>query len=372
MPAKSQAPLHLVCGSEEYLVSENARRLATALAPKGGGDFAVEIVDGTAANADEAVKAIYKTLDALNTVGFFASEKLVWLRDASFFGTDKTSEAKAVLAAATDFAEALKKGLPDGITLLVSAGPVDKRRAFYKAFEKLGTAQVHDAIDPTRDRDWQDKVTDFITAHAKALEKAVSDDGVAMLLELNGANLRQLETELEKIATYVGQRHTIEAADVRAVGSASREAITWDLNDAVGERNLPKALRIMDRLLFQGEEPIGLLFALASRIRQLLVLRELIDRKALKPVDYYPAVKSQLERIPAGIASQLPADKKFNPLLAHPFVVFKTLSQAARYTRPQLVRAMESLLDTNQQLVTSALPDQLALEELLARVITAK
>lgn len=371
MPAKSQAQLHLVYGSEEYLVRENARRLATALAPKGGGDFAVEIVDGMAANANEAIKAIYKTLDALNTLGFFASEKLVWLKDASFFGTDRTSESEAVEEAVDDLAETLKKGLLAGVTLLVSAGPVDKRRSFYKTFEKTGVVQAHDAIDPTRDRDWQEKVCDFITAHAKALDKAVSDDAVVLLTELNGANLRQIETELEKLAAYVGQRHTIEAADVRAVGSASREAITWDLNDAVGERDLPRALRIMDRLLFQGENPIGLLFALASRIRQMLILRELIDRKVLQPANY-GGVQAQLNRIPASVASQLPADKKLNPLLAHPFVVFKTLSQAARYTRPQLIRAMEWLLDTNRQLVSSALPDQLALEELVARIVTAK
>ncbi len=371
MPAKSHAQLHLVCGSEEYLVKENARRLATALAPKGGGDFAVEIVDGMAANADEAIKAIYKTLDALNTVGFFAKEKLVWLKDASFLGTDRTSEAEDVKDAATALTNLLKEGLPAGVALLVSAGPVDKRRAFYKTCEKLGEVRVHDAIDPSRDRDWEDKVTDFMTAHAQSLDKAVSGDAIALLIELNGANLRQIEAELEKLATYTGQRHTIEAGDVRAVGSASREAITWDLNDALGERDLPRTLRIVDRLLFQGEQPIGLLFAIASRVRQLLVLRELMDRKALRPADY-GGVQAQLKRIPAGIASQLPADKKFNPLLAHPFVVFKTLSQAARYTRPQLVRAMEWLLDTNRQLVTSAMPDHLALEELLARIVTAK
>lgn len=371
MPAKSQAQLHLVCGSEEYLVRENARRLAAALAPKGGGEFAVEIVDGMAANADDAIKAVYKTLDALNTLGFFASEKLVWLKDATFFGTDRTSEAEAVEDAVGDLVEALRKGLPAGVALLVSAGPVDKRRAFYKTFEKAGAVQTHDAIDTTRDRDWQDKVSDFITAHAKALDKAVSHDGAALLIELNGANLRQIETELEKLATYIGQRHTIEAADVRAIGSASREAITWDLNDAVGERDLPRALRVMDRLLFQGEQPIGLLFALASRIRQLLILRELIDRKALQPANY-GGVQAQLNRIPASVAGQLPADKKLNPLLAHPYVVFKALSQANRYTRPQLVRAMEWLLDTNLQLISSALPRQLALEELVARIVTAK
>ncbi|MBI5686510.1 MAG: DNA polymerase III subunit delta [Verrucomicrobia bacterium] len=372
MPAKPNAHLYLVCGSEEYLVKENARRLVKSLAPKGGAEFAVEIVDGTVTRADEAVKAIYRVLEAVNTMGFFSSEKLIWLKDANFFGTDKTSEAAIVKEAAGELAEVVKKGLPTGVTLIVSAAEMDKRRAFYLACNKLGEVAVFDAIDPTKDRDWEGKVTDFIAAHARALDKTVSRQAIAQLVELNGANLRQIETELEKIAAYVGDRGAIEPADVRAVGSASREAIAWDLNDAVGHRDLGKALRLLDRLLFQGEEVIGLLFAIASRVRQMLILRELVDRKLLRPGGEYFNMKGQLDRLPASIRDEMPADRKLNPLLQHPFPVFKTLQQAANFTRPQLIRAMEWLLETNQQLVTSSLPDRLTLEELLARIITVK
>jgi len=372
MPATATANLYLVCGSEEYLVKENARRLVKSLAPKGGGEFAVEIVDGTVTRADEAVKAVYRVLEAVNTLGFFSSEKLIWLKDANFFGTDKTSAAAVVTEVAAELAAVLKKGLPAGVKLIVSAAEMDKRRAFYLACDKLGEVAVFDAIVPGKDRDWEDKVSDFITAHARALGKSVSRPAVAQLIELNGANLRQIETELEKIAAYVGDRAAIEPADVRAVGSASREAIAWDLNDAVGQRDLGKALRLLDRLLFQGEEVIGLLFAVASRVRQLLILRELVDRKLLRPGGEYPQMKGQLDRLPASVRAEMPADRKLNPLLQHPFPVFKTLQQAANFTRPQLIRAMQWLLDTNQLLVTSSLPDRLALEELLARIITVK
>ncbi|MCX6910792.1 MAG: DNA polymerase III subunit delta, partial [Verrucomicrobia bacterium] len=292
-----------------------------------------------------------------------------------FFGTDKTSDAaivKEAVGGKGGLAETIKNGLPAGVKLIVSAAEMDKRRAFYLACDKLGEVAVFDAIVPGKDRDWEDKVSDFITAHARSLGKNVSRQAVAQLIELNGANLRQIETELEKIAAYVGDRSAIEPADVRAVGSASREAIAWDLNDAVGHRDLGKALRLLDRLLFQGEEVIGLLFAIASRVRQLLILRELVDRKLLRPGGEYGQVKSQLERLPASVRDEMPADRKLNPLLQHPFPVFKTLQQAANFTRPQLIRAMQWLLDTNQQLVTSSLPDRLALEELLARIITVK
>lgn len=372
MPAKATANLYLVCGGEEYLVKENARRLVKSLAPKGGAEFAVEIVDGAVTRADEAVKAVYRVLEAVNTLGFFSTEKLIWLKDASFFGTDKTSAAKVVTEAVGGLTEVIKKGLPAGVTLLVSAGETDKRRAFYLACDKLGEVAVFDAIDPTKDRQWEGQVSDFITAHARALGKNVGRQAIAQLIELNGANLRQIETELEKIAAYVGDRGVIEPADVRAVGSASREAIAWDLNDAVGHRDLGKALRLLDRLLFQGEEVIGLLFAVASRVRQLLILRELVDRKLLRPGGEYPQMKGQLDRLPASVRDEMPADRKLNPLLQHPFPVFKTLQQAANFTRPQLIRAMQWLLDTNQQLVTSSLPDRLAMEELLARIITIK
>lgn len=366
------ANLYLVCGSEEYLVKENARKLVKKLTPEGGAEFAVEIVDGNVTKADEAVKAVYRVLEAVNTMGFFSSKKLIWLKDASFFGTDKTSAAAAVTEAVAELAGVLKKGLPADVTLVVSAGEMDKRRAFYLACDKLGEVVVSDAIDPSKDRQWESKVTDFITAHARSLGKNVSRQAVAQIIELNGANLRQIETELEKIAAYIGDRDSMELADVRAVGSASREAIAWDLNDAVGERQLGKALRLLDRLLFQGEEVIGLLFAVASRVRQLLVLRELVDRKLLRPGGEYMQLKGQLERLPDSVREELPADRKLNPLLQHPFPVFKTLQQTGNYTRPQLIRAMQWLLETNQQLVTSSLPDRLAMEELLARIITAK
>ncbi|MFA6564120.1 MAG: DNA polymerase III subunit delta [Verrucomicrobiia bacterium] len=372
MPAKATANLYLVCGGEEYLVKENARRLVKSLAPKGGAEFAVEIVDGTVTRADEAVKAVYRVLEAVNTMGFFSSEKLIWLKDANFFGADKTSGAAVVTEAVAELVAVVKKGLPAGVTLIVSAAEMDKRRAFYLACDKLGEVAVFDAIDPGRDRDWEDKVTDFITAHARALGKNVSRQAVAQLIELNGANLRQIETELEKIAAYVGDRGAIEPADVRAVGSASREAIAWDLNDAVGHRDLGKALRLLDRLLFQGEEILGLLALVASRVRQLLILRELVDRKLLRPGGEYPHMKGQLDRLPASVRDEMPADRKLNPLLQHPFPVYKTLQQAANFTRPQLIRAMEWLLETNQQIVTGGMPGRLAMEELLARIIIVK
>ena len=46
------------------------------------------------------------------------------------------------------------------------------------------------------------------------------------------------------------------------------EAAVWSLSDALLERDRPRALAIAERLLAQGENVTGLVYALASRLRK--------------------------------------------------------------------------------------------------------
>ena len=87
----------------------------------------------------------------------------------------------------------------------------------------------------------------------------------------------------------------------------------------------------------------------------------------IKPEADYNRFKTQLERVPA---DQLPADKRFNPLALNPYVLFKALPQAKKYTRNELVRAMELLLRCNQRLVSSSLEEALVLQQALVQIIT--
>jgi DNA polymerase-3 subunit delta len=113
MPAaKAQATLnvHAVVGSDDGGVSSAARELAAQLAP--GGDFGTEIIDGVAANADEAADRIESTIQALLTFPFFGGGKLVWLKRATFLADDVTGRAEAVLGALEKLSSTLQEGIP--------------------------------------------------------------------------------------------------------------------------------------------------------------------------------------------------------------------------------------------------------------------
>jgi len=79
-----------------------------------------------------AANAIRSTIAALQTLPFFGGGKLVWLKSANFLSDDVRGKSANVLEPLEELAAILIGGLPDNVTLLVSAIDPDKRRSFIK------------------------------------------------------------------------------------------------------------------------------------------------------------------------------------------------------------------------------------------------
>jgi DNA polymerase III delta subunit len=65
----------------------------------------------------------------------------------------------------------------------------------------------------------------------------------------------------------------------------------------------------------------------------------------------------------------LPADKKFNPLSMHPFMLHGALQHSRNYTMGELVAAMEALLQANIQLISTGLDEALILQQTLIKIV---
>jgi DNA polymerase III delta subunit len=95
----------------------------------------------------------------------------------------------------------------------------------------------------------------------------------------------------------------------------------------------------------------------------------MIREKWVQPDGDYNRFKAQLDRIPR---EKLPEDKRFNPLAMNPYILFKALPHARRYSTEELVRAMELLLQCNQRLISSALDEKLVLQQTLLEIARSK
>ena len=93
--APPAAPIALIWGDEDFAVKQRARQLYDKWCGEVGG-MDHELVDAAVGNASEALKALGKLREALQTLPFFGGGKVVWFKDCSFLGDDRTSGSSAV------------------------------------------------------------------------------------------------------------------------------------------------------------------------------------------------------------------------------------------------------------------------------------
>ena len=371
--AKRAAPVSLICGEDDFAVKERAKALNAQWSQELGG-MDHEIIDASVNNSGEALKAIGRLREALQTLPFFGSGKVVWLKDCNFLGDERAAQTSAVTETLAELAQELKEFQWQGVRLLVSAGKVDKRKVFYKALDKLGTVETFASLS-VDEKGWAEQCEFRARQAIRERGKEISETALAELVARVGPNARQLDSEIEKLTLYVGDRKQIETPDVAAVCTRNKLARAFALADALGERNLAALLRRLDEELWdmqfdKDKSEIGLLYGLISKVRAMLLLKEMVREGWVKENAEYGPFKSQLERIPA---DRFPADKKFNPLSMHPYALHRSLAQSKNYSSTELVRAMDLLLACNQKLVSSGLDEALVLQQTLVQITgTAK
>jgi DNA polymerase-3 subunit delta len=370
-PSTATAPVFLVCGDDDFSVKQRARKLYEEwCAELGGMDH--EVVDGSALNSSEALQKVGRLLEALNTLPFFGGAKAVWFQNCSFLGEDRTGGSAAVTAALADLAETLKNFRWQGVRLLISATKPDKRRVFYKTVEKLGTVETFVALSQD-DKDWAGKAESEALRLLRESAREIDDAALSELVNRTGPNLRLLASEVEKLVLFTAGRPAITVDDVARIVSRQKHARAFALAEALGDRDLPKLLRTLDEELWEirtgtdkKKSEIGLLYGLISKVRTLLILQELVRLGTLKPARDYNTFKAQLDKVPV---SSLPADRRFNPLAGHPFVLFQAMKQAGNYRIEELVAAMATLLDANRKLVGSDLDEAMVLQQAVVSII---
>jgi DNA polymerase III subunit delta len=365
----SSPSVALIWGDDEFAVKQRAKELYHKWSAELGG-MDHEIIDGQVNNSGEALKALSNLRAALQTLPFFGTGKVVWLRNCNFLGDERAASAAAVTEFLGELAQELKTFEWGNVRLLVSAGKVDKRKTFYKTLEKIGNVQSFDAwsID---DKDWFYEAEELCRRELDARGKSISDNALVELVNNIGPNRRQMTSEIEKLALYLGDRAEVAVADVRAIITRNKQARAFALAEALGDRDLPRLLRTLDEELWEmkfdsQKSEIGILYGLISKVRAMIFVKEMMREGWIKGDIDYPRFKGQIERVPP---DKLPQDKRFNPLSVNPYILYKAVPQAKKYAIEELVCAMDLLLQCNQRLIFSSLDGQLVLQQTLVQIV---
>lgn len=131
---------------------------------------------------------------------------------------------------------------------------------------------------------YEDKIQRWIQVYLKRQGKEIEKGAVHDLIEIVGLDLKQLSNELDKLVLFCGSQKIIKNEDVHSVIGISRQFNIFELQKALGQKNLNKTLRILYRMLVQGENPAGII-VMITRYLTILWKLKIQSRGTLKKSD---------------------------------------------------------------------------------------
>ncbi len=310
---------YLLCGSEDYLLEDSLKRLIDAVVEPNTRDFNFDLFYGNDVDGG-------KIIDAANAYPMMAESRVVVVKDLH----------KLAITSLEMLSKYVEKPA-QSTKLILIADKLDGRNKF---ISKIKTNSCYVEFKTLYDR----QIPNWIQGHLKEKSYDISQEALMLLQSRVSNNLRDIANELEKVVLNLNGKKKIELEDVQKVVGLSRNYSVFDLNDAIGYKDLHKALLILNQMLESGESPTGIIAMIARHFISLIKIKGAVTQK--KSMNEMTAL--------VGIPS---------------FFINKTKEMAKNYTIVQMQQIFASLLDTDLILKTSQLPSPIALQSLLIQII---
>lgn len=364
------ANFHVIVGSDDGMVREEALLLYNELTGGNDDGFTHETIEGNADNSEGAYEICASASQSLMTMPMFGGDKVVWLRNVNFLGDDVTGRAQRTEAGVEILRGILEKGLPSGIKFLISADKIDKRKSFWKFLEKSAAVQSYDKIDISKDG-WEDQVGMLVEGRAKELGLKFENEALELFIMLAGEQSKQITNELEKLDLFLGkERRVVTLDDVRTLVPLSREALIFEIGQAIQKGNVVRAIQLVDEQLSAEESAIGIMRASIINVVRNLYMAKLILEKFKAPSGNYGAFAGALNRLPAADRAWLPQKKDGSGVNVFP--IFLAVPNAKNYDLDGLQHVMEQTQRADQALVTTGLDHRMVLHRLIAEIAAAR
>ncbi|HVZ40705.1 MAG TPA: DNA polymerase III subunit delta [Candidatus Kapabacteria bacterium] len=326
-------PVYFLFGDEEFLIEEAAARLIAAAVDESTRSFNYDLLHGSDITVNDIV-------ERASAYPLMAERRVVVVKEI-----DRTFALRGKPDDASPFARYLRSPSPSTL-LLMTAATSDilskgkggqSAKAPYNLIVENGSAIHYKKI-------YDREIPSWTAARIKSRGKEITPDAVELFIGYTGASLRVLNNEIEKLFTFVEDRKRITAEDVRAVVGASKVYNVFELQKAVGAKNLELTIEITDRMLGAGESEQLILTMLSRYFSILWRLVELRTRT------------KDTNELARGLSISS-------------FFINEYQAALSRYPMAHLRNAFESLLQADIVLKTSRVDPGLVLQLMLTAIV---
>jgi len=323
-------PLYLFYGQERYLIDQFIDKMIHTYVPESYRDFNLVVFDGEKTTVDEII-------DACETVPFFNENKIVLVKNTTFF---RSKKANLTPGGEDRLLEYFKEPLKSTNLFFISNQSIDKRKKICKDLQKEGRLIEFGKLNRDIFTKWVHKK---IKSYKKDLERTTMNyliDRMAYLGKHDSKTLLDVDNELRMICSSLIDRHQVEKGDIDKFVKKPLDADIFMMVDAVGQKRAEKAILIMHELLKRGE-PIQVVFTMICR--QFRLLKKI---KMLTTEGYNQATISKL-------------------LGVHPYAVKNISSQVHKFDDKVLTQILEKCSSIDYRMKSTAIDSTLAIETLI-------
>jgi DNA polymerase-3 subunit delta len=311
-------PVYLFHGEEDFIADEACDAVIEAALTREERGFNLDVLHGHDADVRDIVARA-------SAFPMMAGRRVVVVRDM-----EKLS-GKELLAGYVEDPS------PSTCLVMISSKP-DLRKKPYVAVKKVGFVLECKPL-------YDNQIPDWISRRVKQQKHDIDDETSKMLAAYAGSSLREVQNELDKVYTFIGERMTITTDDISAVVGLSKEYNVFELQRAVGTRDIRKSSEILFRMLDVGESAIGMVVMLTRYFTNLWKLHDMRRRK-LAPKEQAAAL---------GI---------------NPFFMREYEAATGKYSSAEIENAFEILAEADLQLKSSR-DDRLVMQSCLVRLVSA-
>lgn len=315
-------PIYLLFGEEEFLIEQILRALTNLVIAPGMKEADLYKSDMSSARLDAE-----RLSEWVMTPPFLSSKRLVILKNTGLFGANSPEQADAAAYIK------LFSSIPDTSCLVFVEDKIDKRKkALYEAVAKEGTVVNFS----TRSAD---ELSRWIAFSLKKYEIRITVDAIGSLIDRCEGSMRLIDNEVKKLVlTSLGRdAKEVSLEDIDAICIPDIRGSVFQMTDAIGARDVNRALTVLDTLIALKEPIPRIRFMLARHIRQLICAKELVNQESI-----------------------------ISSLKVVPFVARNLSSQARSFRMEELLSLYEACANSDYNVKTGKMEDRLSMEILLA------
>lgn len=253
--------VYLLYGEDSLNIDRGLKALEKSVIGSDLPEFNTDYFHGKEADPGEVI-------GAARTLPVMADKRLVVLRRVEEW---KTPDREQIL-------EYLKSPCPTTVFCLVAYALSLKGKSAKKEDWALVSAAAKSGVAVNFARPQRGRLGGVISAMVRERGKRIEAGAVRLLAELAGDEMLGLEHEIAKIILFIGDRNDITRNDVLEAVADVKEANVFEFTDAIGARDVENALRALQRMREQGQQPLMVLSMLTRHFRLIWKIQEYMDR----------------------------------------------------------------------------------------------